>query len=131
MRADRIRGVAWAQDRNATTLAGELGGVVSSSAARKAADRAGKESARRKRWKTLMSGIDEVLREGAKLGAMAAMEETMAYSADNAREEHLQRFQQPDGHCLQCGRPVNQPHPVGPITVTISDPDNEAFVHEF
>jgi hypothetical protein len=62
---------------------------------------------------------------------MAAMEETMAYSADNAREEHLQRFQQPDGHCLQCGRPANQYHPVGPITVTISEPSDETFVHEF
>ena len=55
----------------------------------------------------------------------------MAHSADNAREEHLQRFQQPDGHCLQCGRPANQHHPVGPIRVTISAPDGDNPPHEF
>jgi hypothetical protein len=31
---------------------------------------------------------------------------------------------------LQCGRPANQHHPVGPITVTIADPMGEN-VHEF
>ena len=45
--------------------------------------------------------------------------------------EHFQRFQKPDGHCLHCGRPANQHHPVGPILVTISDPDNDDRSHEF
>jgi hypothetical protein len=42
----------------------------------------------------------------------------------------MQRFQTPDGRCLLCRQPANQHHPVGPITVTISDPSGEN-VHEF
>jgi hypothetical protein len=45
-------------------------------------------------------------------------------------EEHMQRFQKPDGYCLHCRGPANQHHPVGPITVTISAPDDDE-THEF
>jgi hypothetical protein len=45
-------------------------------------------------------------------------------------EEHMQRFRKPDGYCLHCRRPANQHHPVGPITITIRDPDGEE-THEF
>ena len=46
-------------------------------------------------------------------------------------EEHLRRFHNPDGNCLNCRRPANRHHPVGPITITISDPDGDEFTHEF
>jgi hypothetical protein len=46
-------------------------------------------------------------------------------------EEHLQRFHKPDGYCLHCQRPANQHHPVGPITITISDPYCSDRTHEF
>jgi hypothetical protein len=49
---------------------------------------------------------------------------------DDWVEEHMQRFLEPDGYCLQCRRPANQHHPVGPITITIRDPDEET-THEF
>jgi hypothetical protein len=49
---------------------------------------------------------------------------------DDWVEEHLQRFQDPDGNCLHCRRPANQHHPIGPITITISDPDGDES-HEF
>ena len=58
----------------------------------------------------------------------------MTYSIDDDRiEEHMQRFCKPDGYCLHCQRPANQHHPVAPITVTISEPDDsdEIWVHEF
>jgi hypothetical protein len=49
----------------------------------------------------------------------------MTYSIDDDRiEEHMQRFCKPDGYCLHCQRPANQHHPVAPITVTISEPDD-------
>jgi hypothetical protein len=51
---------------------------------------------------------------------------------DDLREEHMQRFCEPDGYCLQCGQPINQYHPVGPITITITAADtDEMFTHEF
>ena len=48
-------------------------------------------------------------------------------------EEHMQRFHQPDGNCLWCRRPANQHHPVGPITITKSEPDDgdDIWTHEF
>jgi hypothetical protein len=49
---------------------------------------------------------------------------------DDAFEEHIERFTKPDGYCLHCRRPVNQHHPVGPITMTIETPDDEE-THEF
>ena len=57
---------------------------------------------------------------------------TMANSIEDGRlEDHMQRFCKPDGYCLHCGRPANQRHPVGPITVTISAPDSDDPPHEF
>ena len=52
---------------------------------------------------------------------------------EDAVEEHLQRFRKPDGYCLHCQRPANRYHPVGPITVTVSEPDDgdEIWTHEF
>ena len=46
-------------------------------------------------------------------------------------EEHMRRYMKPDGFCLECGKPANQHHPVGPITVTISTPDEDEPPHEF
>jgi hypothetical protein len=50
---------------------------------------------------------------------------------DNWVEEHMRRFLNPDGNCLHCRKPANRLHPVGPITITISEPDNEILTHEF
>jgi hypothetical protein len=36
----------------------------------------------------------------------------------------------PDGYCFHCREPADQHHPVGPLMVTISGPD-EAETHEF
>jgi hypothetical protein len=53
-------------------------------------------------------------------------------STDDDCEEHMQRFRNPDGCCLHCGRPVNRYHPVGPVTITLADPDMERRGdHEF
>jgi len=50
---------------------------------------------------------------------------------EDAVEEHLQRFRKPDGYCLHCQRPANRYHLVGPITVTLSAPDDGDRTHEF
>ena len=52
---------------------------------------------------------------------------------ESAVEEHLQRFRKPDGYCLHCQRPANRYHPVGPVVVTVSAPDDgdEIWTHEF
>jgi len=63
---------------------------------------------------------------------MIAKDEIMS-KHDDWVADHMQRFHQPDGHCLHCRRPANRSHPVGPITITVSEPDNcgEFFTHEF
>jgi hypothetical protein len=50
-----------------------------------------------------------------------------------AFKEHMRRFYKPDGYCLWCQEPVDQHHPVGPITITKSEPDDcgEIWTHEF
>jgi len=57
----------------------------------------------------------------------------MTNSIDADRlEEHMQRFHKPDGYCLHCQRPANQHYPVGPITITVSAPDDDGiYTHEF
>jgi hypothetical protein len=50
--------------------------------------------------------------------------------------DHMERFNKPDGKCLYCRQPVDRFHPIGPIVITVSDPDidaarGEPFVHEF
>jgi len=45
--------------------------------------------------------------------------------------EYMQRYHEPDGVCFHCGQPANQHHPVGPITITVSDPDGDESTHEF
>ena len=47
--------------------------------------------------------------------------------------EHMERLRKPDGYCLHCGQPANQYFPIGPIVVTISEPDDndKIHVHEF
>jgi hypothetical protein len=50
---------------------------------------------------------------------------------DDAAEEHLQRFHEPDGCCIHCGRPADRHRPVGPIRIVISTPDDEIRAHEF
>jgi hypothetical protein len=42
-------------------------------------------------------------------------------NADSMLEEQMQ----PSGRCHQCGQPTDQHHPVGPIVITVSDPDAE------
>jgi len=63
-------------------------------------------------------GSDEALEQEAKM-------------TDERLEDHMQRFEQPDGYCFHCGQPANQHHPVGPITITISDPNCDDRTHEF
>ena len=46
---------------------------------------------------------------------------------DDRLQEHLERFQQPDSYCLHCGRPAGRHYPVGPITITVSEPDSCAL----
>jgi hypothetical protein len=52
-------------------------------------------------------------------------------------QEHLARYRQPDGLCLYCGRAANHHYPVGPITITICEPDDsgngetDTHEHEF
>jgi hypothetical protein len=38
--------------------------------------------------------------------------------------------EKPDGYCFYCLEPADQYHPVGPLMVTISGPDEEE-IHEF
>src|SRR5215475_15535300 len=45
--------------------------------------------------------------------------------------EYMQRYHKPDAVCFHCGQPANQHHPVGPITITVSDPDGDESTHEF
>jgi hypothetical protein len=45
--------------------------------------------------------------------------------------EHLQRHVKPDGYCYHCGQPADQHHPVGPIVIRISTPDEDDPPHEF
>ena len=51
----------------------------------------------------------------------------------NVEDLIQQRFYKPDGNCLWCGRPADQYHPVGPITITKSEPDDfdDIWAHEF
>jgi len=47
-------------------------------------------------------------------------------NADSMSEEP------PYGVCHPCGQPANQHHPVGPIVITVSAPDDEGvYTHEF
>ena len=50
---------------------------------------------------------------------------------DDWVEDHMRRFRDPDGNCLHCRRPANRLYPVGPITITISEPDCDDLTHEF
>jgi len=45
--------------------------------------------------------------------------------------EYMQRCHKPHGVCFHCGQAANQHHPVGPITITVSDPDGDESTHEF
>jgi hypothetical protein len=49
----------------------------------------------------------------------------------NNTHEHMQRFHKPDGVCFHCRRLADQHYPVGPITVTISTPDEDEAPKEF
>ena len=46
-------------------------------------------------------------------------------------EDEMRRYHKPDGYCLHCGGPADQHHPVGPITITITTPDEDDETHEF
>ena len=59
------------------------------------------------------------------------IEDLLAMFDDDRVKEHMRRYMKPDGYCLHCERPANQHHPVGPITITISDPSDEMLTHEF
>jgi hypothetical protein len=59
------------------------------------------------------------------------MRDALINSTDDDLEEHMQRLQKPDGYCFHCRRPANQHHPVGPITITVSSPDDDDRTYEF
>ena len=59
-----------------------------------------------------------------------SIDDDFEYLPEGLRE-HMQRYCKPDGMCLHCGQPANQHHPVGPITATISTPDEDDAPHEF
>jgi hypothetical protein len=74
----------------------------------------------------------------APIEALTTGEKAMTNSIDDDFEflpeglrEHMRRYCKLDGMCLHCGQPANQHHPVGPITVTISTPDEDEAPHEF
>jgi hypothetical protein len=48
-------------------------------------------------------------------------------------ERRLRRLHKPDGNCLHCEHPADRYHPVGPIVVRVSEPDdNETWwTYEF
>jgi hypothetical protein len=54
-------------------------------------------------------------------------------SMSSTFDEHLQRMRKPDGQCFHCRRPANRHYPVGPITISVSEPysGDEIFTHEF
>jgi hypothetical protein len=57
-------------------------------------------------------------------------------SIEALTRDHMQRMGKPDGKCFYCGQPADRFHPIGPITITVMDPDTEStrgepFVHEF
>jgi hypothetical protein len=43
---------------------------------------------------------------------------------DTLRREHMHRLQKPDGRCFYCRQAVNRFHPIGPIVITVSEPDD-------
>jgi hypothetical protein len=56
----------------------------------------------------------------------------MTDPVDLRLERRLRRIMRPDGNCTHCERAADRYHPVGPITVTISEPDaDEAVTYEF
>ena len=48
-----------------------------------------------------------------------------------AFSEYMERLQKPDGRCLWCHEPASQHHPVGPIVVSISEPDDNDKIHTY
>jgi hypothetical protein len=48
-------------------------------------------------------------------------------------EAHLRRVHQPDGKCFHCRRPANRYHPIGPLKISINEPDDgdQHWVREF
>ena len=46
-------------------------------------------------------------------------------------ERRMRRFLQPDGRCYYCERPADHLHPVGPLVVTVKEPNDEELHHEF
>ena len=54
-------------------------------------------------------------------------------TTDPRLERRLRRLEKPDGRCYYCEQPANQYHPVGPIVVKVSEPDDcgEVWAYEF
>jgi hypothetical protein len=50
---------------------------------------------------------------------------------DEELPEAVRRIREPDGDCLHCRRPADRHHPVGPLWVTIREPDGELFLNAF
>ena len=50
---------------------------------------------------------------------------------DDELPEAVRRIFEPDGNCLHCWRPADRFHPVGPLWVTIREPDGELFLNAF
>jgi hypothetical protein len=76
-------------------------------------------------------GADQHEAEAA--AEVAAQDPLATIVIDDDLEEHMRRLDRPDGYCLQCQQPANQYHPVGPITITITEPDDcgDTRTHEF
>jgi hypothetical protein len=45
--------------------------------------------------------------------------------------KRIERINKPDGLCYQCEKPADRYAPVGPIIITVTEPGDEIFAHEF
>jgi hypothetical protein len=84
-----------------------------------------------------MSDDRELLEHLERLHAAGTSQHGLV-SEDDLKDmrDHMARTERPDGRCFYCGQPADRFHPLGPITITVSDPDidsarGEPYVHEF
>ena len=56
----------------------------------------------------------------------------MTKVTDLRLERRLRRIAKPDGNCAHCERAADRHHPVGPLVVRLSEPDEpEGVIYEF
>jgi hypothetical protein len=77
--------------------------------------------------------LQRLLAEHHKIGLRIDRIEECEHGSDDdeKHKEYMRRFSLPDGKCMQCGQPADRDHPIGPIVVTYSDPDEDERTHEF